>query len=405
MKKVAFVLLWFLIFSIPWQNIVVIPGLGTFTRLIGFGVVAVAVIYIVIRKKIKEFPVLLLSMALFVVWSFVTVLWSINQADTISRTITNIQLLAMVWLLWELCDNQREINIMMQAYILGAYVSIIDMISIFLSSPDVSGRIAATGFDQNELATTLAVGIPIAWFLFLSGQNKIFNLLNYLYLFFSIFGIILTGSRGGLIVSFIAIIFIPLTFLNLQKRKREILLINFIIIVFIGIFLIPFIYPKLESNIERLQTIPRELQEGTMTGRTVIWSTGVKVFKENPVIGVGARGFRHAVQGYGIDPSTGSRTDYFYNPKAPHNAYLSVLVDTGLIGFIMFLSIFSLALIPVFYTNTIQLKLFIVLFISLVVALIPIGWEANKVTWFILSLFLLKNALVLRHMKFCIIKR
>jgi len=403
MKRIAFIFVWILVFSIPWQNIVTIPGLGTFTRFIGFGAIAVAGIYILIKQNIKEPPLMLILMILFVVWSFLTWFWSINQGATISRTITNVQLLVMVWLIWEICDNRKEIYSIMQAYVLGAYVSIIDMISTFLTSPAGGIRIAATGFDQNELAATLAIGIPIAWYLFLRNQKGVLSWVNMAYILFALFGIILTASRGGLLIAAMALFIIPLTLFDLHKRARYIIIVFLAVVSFSSLLYLPEVYPKLEENVERLKGTPGEIREGTMANRRVIWNAGIQVYKDNPILGVGAHGYRFAVQGFGVDPSTGVRVDYFHFARAPHNTYLSVLVDTGLIGFLLFATIFVIALIAALYSDKIAKKFYVVLFVVLLIALIPLGWEYNKSTWFILTLFLLNNALVIRDKKLKII--
>lgn len=381
------------------------PGLGTFTRLIGLGSVGIAILYILIKRSVKEIPLLLIFMGLFVIWSFITYFWSINPGATFSRTITNIQLLAMVWLIWEVCDTRQEIFSIMQAYVLGAFVSIFDMLNTFITSPDGGIRIAAAGFDPNYIATMLALGIPIAWYLFLQKQKGIFAWINMLYVLLAFFGVILTASRGGLLVAFAALLIIPLTIFDLRLRTRYIVTATLILMIFVSIIYLPEIYPKIETNIERFKGTPGEIREGTMANRRVIWNAGLQVHKEHPLVGVGAHGFRFAVLGIPVDPSSGGRADVFSSPRAPHNTYLSVLVDTGIIGFIIFVVIFFIALIPVFYLNPIQMKFYCVLLLALIVGLIPIGWEYNKTTWYILALFTLHSAVVLRQLNFMLIKK
>lgn len=405
MKKIAFIFLWILIFSIPWQNVVTFPGVGTITRMIGFGVVGLAGIYILVKKKLKEPSLFIILMGLFVAWSFISYFWSINPGATISRTVTNIQLLAMVWLIWELCDNRRNVLLIMQAYILGAYISLINMFNTFLTLPTGGIRIAATGFDPNYLATMLALGIPIAWYLFLQKQSGVLAWVNLLYVFLSIFGVILTASRGGMLVVIAASLIIPLTIFDLQVRTRLAVIGVLTIIIFASIFYMPDIYPRIERNIERFVGAPTEIREGTMANRRVIWNAGLQVHKEHPLLGVGAHGFRFAIQGMPVDPATGVRPGVFSSPRAPHNTYLSILVDTGLIGMGLFIAIFLIALIPVFYLTGIEIKFYLVLLLALFIGLIPIGWEYDKATWYILSLFTLQASFVIRNMKLNIILR
>jgi len=307
--------------------------------------------------------------------------------------------------MWELCDSKEKVFTIMQAFVLGAYVALVDMIIKFLSSPAGATRIGATGMDVNEMATIIAFAIPISWYLFLRQQKGVFAWVNMLYIPLSLFGVILTASRGGLLVACAALLIIPMTLLNLQQKSRYVISMILVLIIVSGVIYLPDLYPKLEANVERLQGTSAEVREGTLTGRTVIWKAGLDVYKNHPIIGVGATGFRYAIMGTTVDVTTGARSDFFYNPRAPHNSFLSVLVDTGLIGFIIFIAVFGVAIIPVLYSGPIDMKFYSVLYITLILGLIPITWEADKVTWYILALFPLHSAFVVRQMKLKIIKR
>ena len=402
-RKIAFLLLWLMIFSIPWQGMVVLPGLGTFTRFVGFAVVAVAGLYILIGKKVKDPPLFLIVASIFVLWSFITILWSINQGATLQRFITFIQLLAMVWLIWQLCETRKHILTIMQAFVLGSYVTLIDMIITFTTSVGAVGRVVPTGFNANDIASPLGIGIAIAWYLFLKNQKGIMSWVNMLFIPCALFGIILTGTRGGLIVAGISLLLIPLTVFELNTRGRYIIVTFLILFAVLASIYLPSIYPRIEENVERMREIPEQITEGTMTGRTVIWEAGLRVYRENPIIGVGALGYRYAVVGSTVMHPT--RESYFSEPKSSHNTFLSVLVDTGLIGFIIFITVLIIVVIPVFYLKSTERIFGILLFIALIVSMMPMAWEANKLVWYIFSILTLQGALILRRGNICILNR
>jgi O-antigen ligase len=393
MRRLPFYLLWFLIFTIPWQNVVVFPWLGTISRLAGLSAVVVAVLYILAYRRVNEPSLLLIAMVLFVIWSFISYLWSIHPSATFGRFITNIQLLVMAWLIWELCKTPDDRNNLLQAFILGAFISIGDMILTY-SRADVSGyRISASGFDPNDLATTMALGIPIAYYLIINRTRSILYIVNMLYIPLAIFCVILTASRGGIVIASITILVIPITFFWLDRFNKTIVA-SFIMlcIIFISLWL-PKNTEKIERNIDRITDTPQLLREGDLNYRQIIWKAGWRLFTENAFLGIGAAGFRHGV------------SDYIYRGKAPHNTYLSVLVDTGIIGLIIFISLLSLAILPNISLPPPNNIIFIVLFVSLIVALIPLGWEYNKGLWFILSILSLLSAYVIREKKIMRIKK
>lgn len=65
--------------------------------------------------------------------------------------------------------------------------------------------------------------------------------------------------------------------------------------------------------------------------RLVYFEDGMKLFKRSPVIGLGLGAFENGLK---------SVESYFYESKYLHNHYLQALLDTGLIGFLLFVGIF-----------------------------------------------------------------
>jgi O-antigen ligase len=391
-KRLAFYLLLFLVFTIPWQNVVILPMLGTISRLAGFLVVGVAILYILASGRLNEPSLFLIIMTLFVGWSLLSYFWSINPGATIGRFVTNVQLLAMAWLIWELCRSESDRIALIKAYILGAYVSIGDMVITYLQGTATNFRIAAANFDPNDLATTLAIGIPLAYYLINKEKNKLLYIVSLLYIPFALFGIVLTASRGGLVVAMIALTVIPLTFFKINNYNKRVIIIFFVLCIIFIMLWLPDNYQNIESNIERITETPQRIQEGDLSYRNVIWKAGWNAFKESPIIGVGSRGFRHSVE------------KYLYTRKAPHNAYLSVLVDTGVIGFLLFMIAFVIAIAPNIKLSYFDKITHLILFATLVIALVPLSWEANKNTWFLLSLFTLQYTFIIRNNSFYIVK-
>jgi len=387
MKKIAFYFLFALVFTIPWQGIVVFPGLGTISRLIGFASIGVALLVILFYKKINEIPIVIWLMVLFVIWNLLTYFWSIHPPRTLVRVVTFSQLLAMVWLIWELCETKRDGMIIMQAYILGAYVAIIDMLVTYFTGAGQSFRIAATGFNPNWLAISFAVGIPISWHLMFKFHNKILYIINMLYFPLAIFCIILTASRGGLVTALIASSIIPISFLYYGRSPKFVFALSIIIILAIIPLLSTGTFSNLERNIERLTETTDMVREGRMTGRETIWLTGFDVFSENSLIGVGSGGFNRSVE-----LLLGSAV-------SAHNTYLAVIVDTGIIGFLLFMAIIFVAIKP---NNKLPIHdriFFLIFFMTLMIGLIPANLEANKVTWLVFAFLTTQTTLLFRNGK------
>ena len=66
--------------------------------------------------------------------------------------------------------------------------------------------------------------------------------------------------------------------------------------------------------------------------RLVYFEDGMKLFKRSPVIGLGLGAFENGVK---------SVQSYYYETKYLHNHYLQTLLDTGIVGLLLFVGIFA----------------------------------------------------------------
>src|ERR1700754_1500569 len=90
----AVVALWLLalfVFSVPLENSIVIPGIGTIGRIIGLVAFVAGMIALIESGKFRTPIVPHLMMALFVVWACLSYLWTIGTQETTEEIISYIQ--------------------------------------------------------------------------------------------------------------------------------------------------------------------------------------------------------------------------------------------------------------------------------------------------------------------------
>src|SRR5690606_19002254 len=173
------------------------------------------------------------------------------------------------------CRDGTDRGRLMQAYVLGCYVSVASTVAQYLAGNAFEGsaqqRFAAAGFNPNYLASTLALGIPLAWHLVLAGRGRFLTLLNFLAIPAVLVAIVLTGSRGGLITAVLALAVIPLTYAKLGPRVQVTVVVGLVIVGLAAYWLAPAFEQNLPSGIQRFAEIPQQLQSGDLTGRGQIW--------------------------------------------------------------------------------------------------------------------------------------
>jgi O-antigen ligase len=140
---------------------------------------------------------------------------------------------------------------------------------------------------------------------------------------------------------------------------------------------------------ERLSTMPNELERGTLTGRTLIWSAGWELFREHPLLGVGANAFRLTVSRVLGEPI---RLDDPSPAPPAHNTFLSVLVEQGIVGLALFLALIVSLAVSLWGAPVLSRQLWLVCLAVWAIGVSDLTWEMRKPTWFFFGLLVAHTA-------------
>lgn len=382
--KLAFASLCLLVFAIPWEDAITIPGFGTSVRLVGMITLALGALAIIEKGKIRHPTTGHVVMALFVLLSAASYMWSLYPEGTSTQAITYIQLFAMVWFIWELAPHEREQTWLMRAYVFGTFVSGIDTVYRFLAHEE-SGyqRYAGAGLDANDLGLMMALSIPISYYLLLRYRGKLAWVYT-LQLILAVMTLLLTASRGASLAGIVALAIVPATFVYLKGRQKLAVLLTVGVLAFCAVLYVP------STSWERLSTLPSEFEKGTLTGRRVIWAAGWEIFRQHPLVGIGANAFRPIVSRVLGEPI---RFDVPGMPPAPpaHNTFLSVLVEEGAIGLALYSTLLGILFFSLKAIPPVSRRLWIVCLAVWVVGVSSLTWEMRKPTWFLFAMVLAQS--------------
>ena len=184
---------------------------------------------------------------------------------------------------------------------------------------------------------------------FYKKTHKYFKYIIPILFFIFFFGIILSGNRMPLIL-FIFTIFLIFSF---NKKIRRYLLL-FIIIFSLGFFLVFNLNNKVRDNFlsfqmqlskmliviihgdDKKENSPQYLKE---------FSTFYDTWQMHKYLGGGLKNFRYYCH---VRPNIDKSSGFICNMH-PHNYYFEILTETGLIGFILVITIFTYVLYLSFY--------------------------------------------------------
>jgi O-antigen ligase len=372
MNSLAYAALWIFIFALPWQNIIVIPGVGTISRLMGMIAFALLLLAAVLSGRLRRWRPFHLSALLFLLWAG----WGLYRGEMrhvddyeimVHKFVTYVQLFLVLWMVWELAPTPRRQLGLLFAYVLGAYVAAVNTILVYRRAASTVRRFAAEGFDPNDLAMTLALAMPMAWYLGLMYRRTIWRWLCRGFLPVGLMALVLTGSRGGLIAGIVGLLIVPFTMVRFSPGRIA------AAVLLLGGGGVIAVANAPDVVVQRLATTQDQFQEGGMNGRLRIWSAGVEALMQRPVFGHGTGGFERAVV-----PILGSR-------RGAHNSFLGVLVEQGVLGFLLYAAMFVTVFRQVLRLSFMERRFALVLLTTLGVAMLPLTWDDAKPVWFVLG--------------------
>lgn len=373
-ETAAWALLCAFVFTIPWEKSLWVPHVGTISRLAGILAFLAGAAAAARRGSVRRWNVALVLAAALVAWSCLTYLWSMDRAATAVRARTLIELLAMLWLIWDQCRGARRQFDLMRAYTLGAVAASSIAFFRYVTNQQTNyRRFAATGFDPNDFGLILSLAIPMALYLGLRERGWLAWCFRAAVPILAA-AVFLTASRTALVATFVAFAFAFWTWRRASLPQRA---LTAAVLLALGLSLFHF-GPAPQRN--RLATIGTELKRGTLHNRTRIWKTGLKVLKKHPALGVGAAAFPEAVSPWlGKSDSAGFLV-------VAHNTFLSVLVECGAAGFAVFALLLGTLAVFVWMMPATERALWTVMLAVWAVGVSTLTWEHYKPTWLIIAL-------------------
>jgi O-antigen ligase len=174
--------------------------------------------------------------------------------------------------------------------------------------------------------------IPIALALLYIEKNHWKKIFLVFLLIIITYGIILSGSRGGLLSVSLALILFAL----FQKNKAAgVALISVIFVL--GLLIMP---EDVKTRIG-INDVSASSDLGNSTDRRLTYQVyGAELFQEHPILGIGLDGFAEAY----------AQSEYRFlihtqELRVAHNTYLEIATGTGVVGLIPFLGILGSAIV------------------------------------------------------------
>ena len=299
--------------------------------------IALGVIFILYEffrtKKFPQFDTEILKvLGIYFLAQIIIALTSIDPAVSFREVIGELhRFLPLIFALAFVKTENRLRGVLIAILISSLVNDIVGVYQYFFK-----GMPRAQGLEYSPTFFASSMLIQIPTLIFMTKENLTPKKLRPVVIgtiFLSLFCLGLSMTRGAWL-AFVAIIFI---FAILEKSRRlttmkifAALTASFIVVVLLS--------PQLQERVETLTD--RNFQSNTE--RILMWQSAINIFKDYPLHGIGQKMFEKMYNEKYISPDAKERPDEFMSGHThPHNNFLFVMSEGGLIGLSSFIFLYG----------------------------------------------------------------
>ncbi|MFZ4398773.1 MAG: O-antigen ligase family protein [Bacteroidales bacterium] len=345
------------LFIIPFLQTSLLLDTSLHIRFLALNIwlLSLTVFFVFIKKQLSfKLNIFLIVYLCYILYSLISVFISGNFPDAAYQfvMIANLGILVLLYSIYFQSFSFSDKDI-------ALIFNILALVILFLTFKDYINTALTKGIShqsiydikasfshKNILSEILFVLLPFSLY-FILIDNKWFKLLGSINSIGILFFIIVLITRAVWIAVSLGFVITLLVFIIIsgkkkiislfQNKKTYILLFSFLIVIISSLI----IYAKLDS----FETIEKSTQKIFKTHdssqhRIELWKRSIDISKENPFLGKGLGTWRIEVLKYGNRNLQSEDNITFY--QRPHNDFLWILSEQGLLGLIFFLLILSI---------------------------------------------------------------
>ena len=363
--KQPFIALLLMATTIPLENVFKVASGVTFTRVMGFVVLAVWLCWKLVNnnewKHILSATFLRISLALFML-AFTSLLWAPNP--NLRAILQLAQMIVLAIIIIDLVDSwDRAVVLFRLLAVAGVIASAMTVIQYFGKGVSRAGGQIAGGV--NETSALLVALMPVAFFLIRAPGKKIWQLVGLAYLGLGNLAVLVTFSRQSYLLLPLTLIVLYWQTFRYRYGRGSLALVTGLVAL-IALILIPYTGFK-ERALDRINTIVPDVT-ALITGnkmnvgdkvetsaRGFHWRVGLEMFKDYPLLGIGYGNYGKQFIIYQFRVPGGFST-IFDHARSSHSSNVNFLADLGLVGLGLWLVLLGHAIRESFVSHSLLSK-------------------------------------------------
>ena len=274
-----------------------------------------------------------------VLWILLSLSWA-DQSPTDTESVTAWVVAGAIFVVGATAlARRRYLRLAAGAFVVGAVMSVaIGLATSELAPAATTGmggmeqnRAVGGSGDPNVLAAGIVPAMALAAGLAAGARGAPVRLVALLSIGVLALGLAAAESRGGLVAAVVAV----MAALVVARRQRIFIVAGVLLVAALlaGWFSID---PEGWSRVTDLS------DKGS--GRSELWTVAWQMWQDYPVAGVGFEGFVHNGGDYVRELGPLEFADFLVEkPKVVHNTYLQLLVETGIVGLLLYVIVIAMS--------------------------------------------------------------
>jgi len=293
---------------------------------------------------------------IYVLISAASVMQAINVADAI-YDLTKVLLtgVLLVCATLVLSTDRRATRLLTKAMLISggllATIGVCQYYGIAFTNIPGNGMPAGTMANKNLLASIVCLALPFGLYATLR-FDRAWSIVGLLEVMLSFWVILLGQTRAAWVaLTLAASVVIPFYMIWLfrsglssasrsQAFKRLLAVAAVALLIVLGAVSGSILRSGQGSIFARVKSIVTH-QDNSSQVRLALWSKSWQLFEQHPLSGVGLGNWKIACPGLGLTRTGAEGGDVYF--QQPHNDYLWVLTETGVLGLAAYLLVFALA--------------------------------------------------------------
>jgi len=282
------------------------------------------------------------KIAVYYLLFIVLILPSFSNYSQLLNVIISLKLISfflVFTIIGVVAADTRKIILILNTFLILSFLNALHLIYMAVSS---GARVF--GFAGIMYVDYAGIAIIISLYFFIYQEKR--RWINFILFLTIALALILTQTRNAWITSGLAVSLILTQFFISGKKYSSVKINKYLLICMMSVAAIIISYQAITFNpktFERFQTAEQVGSRGidqmseinTLVTRVLIWHTAWNAFKSSPYIGVGLYNFQFVSGNY----YTINEVLYkeFVEGLSPHQTFLEILTETGILGFTGFI--------------------------------------------------------------------